>query len=253
LAEGGVTRFMALFQDSQPDYIGPVRSARPYYVQWAMGFDAGYAHVGGSPEALNDIAAWHARDLNQFYNAGAYHRISSRPAPHNVYTSVTTLNKLEVEKGYKTSTFTGFARKKKAFRPKSQPITAKNISFAISSDAYHVHYTYDPKTNSYARSEGGVVHADANTNKQIKPVVVIAMVIPYALEHDGYHSAYSNLGSGEAFIFQDGQVTKATWSKKSNVSQLTFKDAKGRTVKLNPGFTWLTAVAAPNQITYASQ
>src|SRR5581483_6348891 len=67
LAEGGVTRFMALFQDTQPDYIGPVRSARPYYIQWLLGYDAAYAHVGGSPDALNDITAWHVKDLNQFY------------------------------------------------------------------------------------------------------------------------------------------------------------------------------------------
>src|SRR5262249_15833287 len=92
IAEGGITRFLALYQDTTPDNVGPIRSARPYYEQWALGFDAGYAHVGGSPEALNDIKAWGVRDLDQFYNSGSYHRISSREAPHNVYTGITTLN-----------------------------------------------------------------------------------------------------------------------------------------------------------------
>lgn len=253
IAEAGITRFLALYQDTAPSNVGPIRSARPYYIRWNLAFDAGYAHVGGSPEALGDINQWHVRDLNQFYNADSYHRIGSRPAPHNVYTSIAALNKLEVQKGYVTSKYTGFARKKKAFRPKNQPITVGSINFAISGVAYNVHYTFDSKTDSYARSEGGSPHVDSNTNKQIKPVVVIAMVIPYTLESDGYHSAYSNLGSGPAFIFQDGQVISATWSKKSNAAQLTFKDAKGKTVLLNPGQTWLTAVAGANQVTYAAR
>ena len=78
LAEGGVTRFMALYQDTTPTNVGPIRSARPYFIEWAMGFDAAYAHVGGSPVALSDIKAWNVQDLNQFYYGGYYHRISSR-------------------------------------------------------------------------------------------------------------------------------------------------------------------------------
>jgi hypothetical protein len=251
IAEAGITRFLALYQDTAPKNVGPIRSARPYFLRWDLAFDAGYAHVGGSPEALADINKWHVRDLNQFYNASYYHRISSRAAPHNVYTSIAKLNQLEVNKGYKTSSYTGFARKKKAFRPKNQPITACSINFAISSAEYHVHYTYDPKTNSYNRSEGGVPHTDANGNKRIRPVVVIAMVMHYNLERDGYHSNYGVIGSGRAFIFQDGKVAKAIWVKKDNTSQLAFKDSQGKTVPLNPGQTWLTAVSSESQVTYS--
>jgi len=69
IAEGGITRFEAIYQDSQPAYLGPVRSVRPYYIQWALGFDAAIAHVGGSPEALSDIKTWNAKDLDQFAQA----------------------------------------------------------------------------------------------------------------------------------------------------------------------------------------
>lgn len=251
IAEAGITRFLALYQDTAPKNVGPIRSARPYFIRWNLAFDAGYAHVGGSPEALADISRWHVRDLDQFHNAGAYHRVSSRAAPHNVYTSIHELNKLEVDKGYKTSKFTGFARKKKAFRRKNQPITAGSINFAISSSAYNVHYTFDKKHDKYTRSMGGAKHIDSNTGRPVKPVVVIAMVMPYALKADGYHSSYGVVGKGKAFIFQDGQVIKATWVKKKNKSQLTFKDAKGKIIKLNPGFTWLTAVANKSQVAYS--
>ncbi len=166
IAEGGITRFLALFQDTAPDNVGPIRSARPYYLQWALGFDAGYAHVGGSPEAITDISDWGVRDLDQFYNGSSYHRVSSREAPHNVYTAIATLNTLEANKGYTSSTFTSFPRKTED--PLKVP-TAKTINFNISGPLYNVAYTYDATTNSYLRSEGGEAHIDANTNTQISP------------------------------------------------------------------------------------
>lgn len=255
VAEAGITRFLALYQDTAPDNIGPVRSARPYYIQWLLGFDAAYAHVGGSPDGLADIKAWGVHDLDQFANGGAYHRVGSRAAPHNVYTSTSTLNQLEVNKGYTTSHYTGFVRKKKAFRKKSQPITAKSINMSLSSPTYYVHYDYDVKTNRYLRSEGGAPHIDANTNQQISPVVVIALVTPEsqgALDSSGaYYSNYNVIGSGTVYIFQDGTVTAGNWNKSSNTSQLTFTDAAGKTILLNPGQTWLTAVSDTSKVGYA--
>lgn len=250
IAEAGITRFLAVYQDTAPGNVGPIRSVRPYYARWAQGFDAGLAHVGGSPEALANIKAWNVRDLDQFHNAGSYHRVSSRAAPHNVYTSISALNQLEVSKGYNTSKYTGFVRKKKAFRKKNQPITAKSINLAISGPAYNVHYDFDATTNRYLRSLGGSPHMDANTNQQISPTVVIAMAIPYSLAADGYHSNYSNIGGAEVFIFQDGQVITGRWAKPDNATQISFTDAKGKPIKLNPGYTWITAVSAVNQVTY---
>jgi Protein of unknown function (DUF3048) N-terminal domain/Protein of unknown function (DUF3048) C-terminal domain len=241
IAEGGVTRFLALFQDTAPASIGPVRSARPYYVQWSMGFDAGYAHVGGSPEALANIKAWGVRDLDQFYNSGAYQRISSRVAPHNVYTSAAALEQLQIGKGYTTSKYTGFARKKES--ASKQP-TAKSINFALSGPAYNVHYDYEVASNSYKRSEGGAAHIDANTNTQINPKVVIALVVPYSLAANGYHSQYAVVGSGQAYVYQDGVVTVGQWSKAANHG-----DSNGQPLSLNPGQTWLTAVSAATKVT----
>lgn len=248
IAEGGITRFLALFQDTNPADVGPIRSARPYYVQWAMGFDAGYAHVGGSPEALNSIKAWGARDLDQFYNSGSYHRISSRAAPHNVYTAIDTLIQLENSKGYTTSTYTSLARKPAA--PSKAP-NVQHIDMNISGAYYNTHYDYNPATNTYNRSEGGTPHMDANGNRQISPTVVVALVVPYSLASDGYHSQYQSIGSGQALVFQDGTLTTGNWTKADNKSQLTFTDAAGKPLKLDPGQTWITAVSAANKVTYS--
>lgn len=267
VAEGGVTRFLALFQDTQPDTVGPIRSARPYYIQWEMGFDAAYAHVGGSPDALNDIAAWGVKDMNQFYNGASYHRVANRYAPHNVYTGIGTLNQLETAKGY-TSTYNGFPRKKEqayqavattGSKVKATPVAetrtpVNGIDLALSGPAYDPHFDYNAASNSYNRSEGGEPHIDANTNAQLSPKVVVAMVVPKAqgaLDSSGaYYSDYTVVGSGQVYIFQDGTVTTGIWTKADMKSQITFADADGKTIALNPGQTWISAVATANQVTY---
>jgi len=267
VAEGGVTRFLALFQDKTPTDVGPIRSARPYYVQWAMGFDAAYAHVGCSPQALTDIADWGVKDMNQFSNGAYYHRISSRAAPHNVYTGINTLNELEAKKGY-TSTFTGFTRKsdnpyKVPTQPSngSKPLSSEPVATPANSRDFHLSgYTYDPHydyvatTNSYNRSEAGEAHTDANTSTQLSPKVVIAMVVPLArgeLDSSGaYYSDYNPIGTGQAYIFQDGTVTVGQWNKPSNAGTLTFMDANGQPLPLNRGQTWISAVSSTAGVTY---
>lgn len=247
IAEAGITRFLALYQEATPTNIGPIRSVRPYFLEWDLGFDAPLAHVGGSPEALKDVTAWHAKNLDQFFNAAYYHRISTRYAPHNVYTSLAQLNKLEKSKGWTTSHFAGFARKKAA--PLKTP-KVTSINFNISSADFHVHYTYDKKTNAYLRDEAGAPHIDATTHKQLSPNVVIVLTIPYSLEADGYHSDYNTIGSGKMFVFQEGSVTTGTWTKTSRTSQFSFKDANGNIIKLDPGQTWISAVGSSADVSY---
>lgn len=250
VAEGGITRFVALFQDSAPDYIGPVRSVRPYYIQWLMGFDAAVAHVGGSPQALQDIRSWGVKDLDQFYNGGAYHRISSRAAPHNVYTSMANLNGLEAKKGFGKPSYTGFARK--AATPSAAP-NASSIDFTISSALYNVHYDYDKATNAYKRSEGGAAHMSVNgagVQTQNTPKVVVGLVMPKGIEADDLHTSYNTLGSGAAYIFQDGTVTIGTWHKADAKTNFTFTDQAGAPIKLNAGQTWVTALGSASSILY---
>lgn len=249
IAEGGITRFMAVYQDTEPDYVGPVRSARPYYLRWALPYEAGYAHVGGSPEALAEIKSLGVRDLDQFANSGAFERVSSRYAPHNVYTGIAKLRVVEAEKGWTTSNFTGFERKEET-PVAATAITAKTINFAISSALYNVAYTYDPATNSYLRAQGGSPHIDEKANAQISPKVVVALVMNKGIASDGQHSTYETIGSGQMFVFQDGGVQQGTWKKDSDNAQFTFLDANGNALKLNPGQTWISMVGGANLVTY---
>jgi len=239
IAEGGITRFLALYQDTEPESIGPIRSIRPYYLDWAAGFDAPIAHVGGSPEALQRIKNEGIKDLDQSFNPSSYQRVTNKFAPHNVYSSAAQLNKLAESKGYDKSDFTGFERKKDKA---SKTPTATTINLNISSAKYNVSYTYDSATNSYMRNLAGAPHTDEAAGKQINPKVVIAMVMQYSIQADGKHSEYNTVGSGPVTIFQDGIATTGTWSKASKNGQITFTDSAGKPIKLNAGQTWLTMV-----------
>lgn len=270
IAEAGITRFLALFQEQDTGNIGPVRSSRPYYLDWAMAFDAGYAHVGGSPDALQRIKDIQVRDLDQFFNPAGYHRITSRYAPHNVYTSAGALRDLAISKGYDKSTFTSWARKaEKPYvkpaeaaapaagststtkKPASDTRTAATaIDFNISGAFYNAHFDYAAASNSYNRSEGGAGHNDADSKQPISPKNVVGLVMPYSLMADGYHSQYNTIGTGKAFFFLDGTVTTGTWTKGEPKTQFVFKDDAGKEIALNPGQTWVTVVAGPERVTY---
>jgi hypothetical protein len=248
IAEGGITRFLALYQEDRPNNIGPIRSARPYYVEWAKGFDAQYLHSGGSGEGLALIRTLGVKDLDhgQLSDRIAA-RVSNRFAPHNVYANFDTIDRVSDELGYETSKFTPFVRKDD---PEIMPtVTASKITFDISGANYNTSYTYNAESNDYARVMAGLPHNDQEGGKQITPKVVIALVVSYGIHPNGIHSQYGSIGSGDAIIFQDGIATNVTWSKPSQSAALSFTSADGKQFSLNAGQTWITAIAT-NRVTY---
>ena len=238
IAEGGITRFLALYQQEKPSLVGPVRSVRMYYVDWLAAFNASVAHVGGSAAALAEVRSGGYRDIDQFFNSGSYYRASDRYAPHNVYTSFERLDALNKSKGYISSVFTGFARKDSVAAPTP---TATSINMTVSSALYNPSYAYNASTNTYDRSEAGVPHLDRESG-QISPRVVIALsVTETTIFEDGYRESINAIGTGKATIFQDGTVQEATWTKAGKTDQVVFTDAAGTVVPLARGQTWITA------------
>ncbi len=247
IAEGGITRFLVLYQESQPDYIGPVRSVRPYYLDFLGPFDAAVAHAGGSAPALALVKSQGVKDLDQFANPGAYQRVSSRYAPHNLYTSRAKLLDLQKQKGFTSSTYTGIARKDAA-TPAATP-TAKTLDFTISGPLYNPHFDYDISTHSYKRVLAGKPHVDEKSGNQIAPQVVVGLIMSH--HYDGVYSVYGTLGTGKAIIFQDGISIEANWEKPDRKSQYVLKDNSGNVLKLNPGQTWYVVVTGSDKIKFA--
>ena len=239
IAEGGITRFLVLYQQEKPQLIGPVRSLRMYYVDWLAPYNASVAHVGGSAAALQEVRNGSYRDIDQFFNAASYWRASDRWAPHNVYTSFERLDALNSAKGYTSSTPLVFHRKDSAA---AETPSATSISVTMSSHLYNSSYTYDATSNHYPRSQAGAPHTDREEG-QIAPRVVIVIKTPMQLvQEDGWRQQYQTTGSGNATIFQDGTVQEVIWHKADRASQHTFTDAEGKDVALARGQTWISII-----------
>jgi hypothetical protein len=247
IAEGGITRYCALYLEDMPKYIGPVRSVRPYYVSWLAGFDAAVAHAGGSGAGLAAVDRLKIKDLDYTKN-NAYQRVSDRFAPHNLYTSIQALDKAIRDNKWKGSNFEGFNRKVELKNLGKTPV--KRISFDISSgENYDTKYVYDKKTNSYKRYLAGRPHKDHKSGKVIQPKVVIAMITSYS--QDGIYSVYRTLGKGPVLVFQDGKVERGIWKKAKSKKPLQFFDKSGKeSLRLNPGQTWVTAVKGAGEVKY---
>lgn len=246
ITEGGITRFLALYQEAMPGHIGPVRSVRPYYLDWLLSFDAAIAHAGGSGPALAQIRSQRIKDIDHGANPATFQRVNNRFAPHNLYTSREKLLAAHQARGYTTSDFRGFERAKRE-RPAEVP-TAVTIALNISSPLYNSVFTYDRASNSYVRAMAGRPHIDAGTGRQINPKVVIALITDRS--QSGIHSVYRTTGSGVALIFQDGGVIQASWRKADTASELSFHDPTGKKVAINPGQIWITVLTSAEQAVY---
>lgn len=248
VAEGGITRFIALYQESRPGLVGPVRSVRPYYVEWASAYDPATVHIGGSKRALDMIRSGnYGVDLDQFFNPGAFWRAADRSAPHNVYTNFDKLDALRESKGKASSTFTGFSREDTKTLP---PRTASNVTINVSSGSFLVQYAYDEASNTYLRSHNNIPHEDREGGR-ISPRVVVAIKVPVSLAfEDGNREQITTIGQGQAYVFQNGAVTEGTWQRADAKSPLVLTSGDGKEIKLGRGQTWVTAIANNKAVTW---
>lgn len=242
VTEGGITRYLALYQEDMPEEIGPVRSVRPHFVSWLVGFDASVAHVGGSAEALELIETLDAKSLTQFTYTEPYVRVDFRAAPHNVYANVEALRDLQEELDHEKAKISEFPRSDGS--PAEQPQATK-IDIDFSHPEFAVEFRYDKQSNSYKRFLAGEPHIDAATDKQITVKNVIVIKVS---GHDS--NSIKALGSGEAFIFKDGNITKVKWQKPTHSDRIKFVDDMGNEVSLNRGDSWIAAITPDKDVKY---
>ncbi len=240
--EGGITRLMAVYPDTATaERVGPVRSARPYYLDWASEYDALYAHVGGSPEALDLLKSFGMRDLNEFFAGNSFWRDNKREMPHNAYTAVPRLNAANEARfaAKKPFEFVGRAFKEDGV-PEDRPEKAELV-ITYGEASMNVKWTYDPATNDYSRTQGGrVIKDDDGVAVRAKNIVVqyanVTTVDSYGRRHIG------TVGNGDILVAMDGGTFKGTWKKASRTAITEFVDASGNPVKLNSGTTWIEVV-----------
>jgi hypothetical protein len=239
--EGGITRYLALYQEDIPEIIGPVRSVRPAFVDWVMGFDAAIAHVGGSAVALDAINQRETKSLNEFFNPEPYYRSDEREAPHNMYAETRKLLTLQNEKGFHSSSFKIFERSEES--PAPEPIVTQ-INVDFSTPSFSTQYRYDSESNNYVRYLSGEPHIDQASGEPItvKNVIVLQM-----------GDAIDAIGTGKAYVFKDGAVIEGTWEKTSYDEQITFTevvDGEEKSVSINRGASWVAAIPSTGNLTY---
>jgi hypothetical protein len=241
VAEGGITRYLVLYQENQPKEVGSVRSVRTYYLDWAMGLDASLAHVGGAADALSLIDQRNAKSLSQFKYPDPYRRVDNREAPHDMFASMEELRSLQKDLNHKKAEFVPFPRSDDAPVQEQEPGAPKvNISF--SNPTYAVEFRYDKETNAYTRYLAGSPDIDAAINKPItvKNVVVIQMPT----------TTIKATGRGEAVLFKDGKAQKIRWVVSSYRERIQFNDLDGNEVSLNRGDLWISALPSTGDLKY---
>ncbi|MBI5127532.1 DUF3048 domain-containing protein [Candidatus Roizmanbacteria bacterium] len=279
VAEGGITRFLALFYCQDASYIGPVRSARIYFIRLLEGFGNNplYAHVGGAntpgpADALGYIKelGWSSfNDLNQFsvpfpYFWRDYERLPNRATEHTVYSSTTKLwqyakDKRELsnvdEDGLAWDKNFSFWKFKDDAELEERGKTAK-IDFGfwdnLASD-FNVVWAYDKANNSYKRENGGTPHIDKATGKPLTAKNIVIMFAKESPANDGYeggHILYRVVGNGDALIFHDGKVIKGTWSKEEEEDQLKFFDNEDEEVSIVRGQVFVEILPIGNKVAY---
>lgn len=270
VAEGGITRFLAVFYCQDAPEIGPVRSARTYFIDFASEYGPWplYAHVGGANAdgpanalgQLDDYGWTGYNDLNQFSIGFPtfwrdYNRVGHEVATeHTMYSTTTKLWDFAktsrgitntTKSGSWDSTFTKYAFKDDS--PAANPTASvAHIEFWQGFKAYFVDWAYDKTQNVYKRSNAGVPHIDFDTKKQIAVKNVVVLWMKELGANDGYenniHLLYQDKGTGKATIFMDGKQIIGTWRKDKRTSRTLVFDANGNPVQFNRGEIWFTVL-----------
>lgn len=261
IVEGGMTRIMALFKDQDVELIGPVRSSRHYFLDYALESDAIYAHFGWSPFAQRDIRALGVNNINGLTDDAPYWRDQTIAAPHNVFTSIEKLYATADNKGYSKTTEdwkllnyttdevelnTPISVKKekneetdkteevKEYDP--ELIEANNIVIRYS-PAQTRSYSYDPETKRYLRSMNNVEHTDKESKEVLSyKNVLIVYVTNSTLDSEGRQDL-DTVGTGGGYYITNGYALPINWEKESRKAKSKYTYTNGEEVKINDGNT----------------
>lgn len=249
--EGGITRFLAVFYHSQPDVIGPVRSARHYYIDLVQSLNATYVHCGGSYIAKEELAAGAVADIDEMANSSAFWRDNSRQKPTNLYTSWENLDKLAKEKDLpKATDLEGYSFYNSE---EAEALTqGQNTSISIPYTYKPVSYEWDEASQRYLRFSKGEPHMDAAGDTQIYAdnVVVLHNSATIIDPNGGLLDMSFTNNSGTGYIFQRGNVVPIKWSMGEEYSPLVLTKEDGTPAQLLPGKTFFQVIINEMTVTY---
>ncbi|MCM3786203.1 DUF3048 domain-containing protein [Neobacillus mesonae] len=241
LAEGGITRLIAIFQsEGTTETLGPIRSIRPYLIELGESYGSILAHAGGSPAAYSILQNEAKPYLDEISNAGAYYfRSNDRKMPHNLYSTVDSLREAAAEKGYSEEDNAPVY----TYLDQEASVTgeaASSFDLNYLSDSYTVSYEYDETLQQYLRSVNGAEDLDAYDGTRLAASNIIVLSTTHQVLDDVGRLAVDLSSGGEAMLFQQGKLIRGQWSKSSGDIIRIFKD--GQELSLVPGKTFFSIV-----------
>ena len=253
IAEGGETRLMALFKGKDVDVVGPVRSSRHYFLDYAMENDAIYAHYGWSPKAKSDISSYSINSINGiYYGKPTFWRISKKKAPHNAMTSTEQILNAAKKKNYRTtsdvSSVLTYASEEVELKGE---LTATEIKIPHSY-LQSVTYKYDKETQRYTRYARGILQKDYTTGKSITTKNIIIEFINNSVLQDGTtkdRQDLHNIGTFDGYYITNGKAIKITCTKKKRTEKTVYKTEDGKTLEVNDGNTWINICPKSAKVT----
>jgi hypothetical protein len=252
LAEGGITRMMAVYQDpSKLEKIGPVRSARHYYASFSSEWNAFFCHFGHTPYALNKIAQLNINNISGLAGSGsiAYARDSSYREPHNVFANGKDMIKAAKALKYplnqndnKTATHFYFYEEDTDIKGITPRKTKKATNLTIPFSAYSTtQLKYNKKKKVYEKFEYGTKHSDHANNKQLAfKNVLIQLVLERDIDRNGYQTMKIHKKRGDGYYITNGKMISIEWSKGELDRRMCYNyDKSNKTVRINPGKTYI--------------
>lgn len=244
MVEGGYTRYMAVFQSQNAPTLGPIRSVRASDADIAAPLRGFFAYSGGIPAFVNDIRRSGVTDVGAYVLGNAYYRLSSRYAPHNLYSSTNAIYNGASAAGLSAHVpprLFEFRVPGSGFQAAgASPVSSVRVDISGNSDAL---WTWNASAADWERSTNGVPqHNPAGLPENAKNVIVeyvsytnTGFVDPAGNPVPQAHS----VGSGQALFLSGGKEATGTWSKASESSVTSFSDSSGQPIKLAPGRTWV--------------
>ncbi len=243
IVEGGETRLMPIFKGKELSKIGPVRSSRHYYLDYAMEHDAIYVHFGWSPQAESDIKTYKVNNINGITeSADNFWRVRDKKSPHNAVTSTKNILAMAQNKGYRTQ-----SQVKSVLNYKTEEINLEQGKQANKvvipySKLQTVSYTYNEQTKLYTRYARNIKQTDWDTKKDITTKnIIITFIENYTLkdtENKG-RQGLKNIGDKKGYYITNGKAIEIICSKSSRTDKTIYKDLEGNELNINDGNTYI--------------
>ena len=246
--EGGATRYMALFKNDSTEKIGPVRSSRHYFLDYALENDAVYTHFGWSPRAQSDIPALGIKNINGIYDGSVFHREYEVTKDwHTAYTSMASIKEAAKAKGYADTSDNGNVFKYNETDTDITGLAASNVNLRYNS-IYTTGYKYNAETKLYTKILNGIDYLAQNGKAVTAKNVIIQFAANYNLGDGSARQQVETVGNSNGYYLTNGQCIKINWSKSERRAKTVYTDESGNEIALNEGTTFVNIIDSPSKV-----